>query len=126
MKFKKTKEQSFRTGENSVFHKKRFLARIGIILAILVMSAVFYFSGMGCLWNYLFGINCLGCGITRAYISLLSGDIMGAFRHNFMFFSVPILFLYILFYDKLFKKKRHIAVAVLISIGFLVNWLIKL
>ncbi len=94
----------------------------GMILAVL--TALLYISGIGCVWKTFLGVRCPGCGMTRAFFALLSGDLVGAFRMHAMFWSVPILFLYYLFDGKLFGKKAvDIAVLSVIALGFVANYL---
>jgi hypothetical protein len=35
-----------------------------------------------CPFHYFLGLNCLGCGVTRACVSLLSGHVVDALRYN--------------------------------------------
>lgn len=44
----------------------------------------------------IFGLPCPGCGMTRAWFAVLGGDIVKAFAMNPMFWSIPILYGYIL------------------------------
>ncbi|MGB1247577.1 MAG: DUF2752 domain-containing protein [Chitinophagales bacterium] len=41
-----------------------------------------------CLWTKIFKVNCLGCGLTTAFIKLLSLDIVGAYSSNPLIFIV--------------------------------------
>lgn len=94
---------------------------------IAALVAVMYLFDIPCLFLWLFKIPCPGCGITRAYISLLHLDMAKAFSYNPMFWSVPLLFILYLFDGKLFKKKAlNAALLTVITAGFLVFWLIKL
>ncbi len=96
----------------------------GLLAVIVVAFAVFR---LPCIFKYLFHIPCAGCGMTRAYISLLQFDIIGAFKMHPMFWAMPILFIFYLFDWKLFKSKRlNHAVLILIAGGFLANWIISL
>lgn len=100
----------------------------------LLFTAVFalfvclmLFSGVHCIIKELTGITCPGCGMTRAYISLLRFDFAGAFRYHKMFWSVPVLYVYFLFDGRVTKSKTvDTAVLILIGLGFLANWIINL
>lgn len=126
--FKKTK-QSFRENEGSAFYKKLKLIRNPVykllfFIALTVSTALLYFTEIGCVWYHFLGIRCAGCGMSRALIALLNGDILLSLKYHFMLFSVPILFLYIIFDGKPFKNKRlNTAVLILILSGFAVRWL---
>lgn len=70
------------------------------------------------------GIPCPGCGMSRAYLSLLQGDVVGAFRYHRMFWSMPILVVYYLTDGRLFKRKwMDSAILIAIAIGFIINWI---
>ena len=72
---------------------------------ILGVAAAMYFLNITCVFKWLFGIECPGCGITRAYISLLHLDFKQAFAYNHAFWVVPICGVFYLFDSKVFKKK---------------------
>lgn len=61
---------------------------------ILMISALVLIFWFGCpIYNFLH-TQCPCCGTTRAWLSLLRGDIVSAFRYHHLFFLVPgILFL---------------------------------
>ena len=91
------------------------------------MIAVMYIFKIPCLFKALIGIDCPGCGMTRAYISLLHLDIRGAFAYNAMFWAVPVGYLLYLFDDNLFKQKwLNIGISVLVYGGLFVNWILRL
>lgn len=120
-------EQTFRKNGRSFFKSYDFLVPKLIFLIFIGLSTLFlYYSGIGCVWRHFLDISCLGCGMTRAYISLLKGNISAAFGYHPMFWSVPILFYYFIFTKKLLAKKIHIIILTLIAIGFIVNWLAKI
>ena len=76
-----------------------------------------------CVYRLLFGVSCPGCGMTRAVFAALRLDFAAAFRHHWMFWSVPVGCLYFLFDGRLFGI-RWLDRAILwaIAVGFLVNW----
>lgn len=63
------------------------------LLAVLVLYMVFYILGIGCPIRWVTGISCAGCGMTRAYLSLLHLDIRQAFLYHPLFWSVPLILL---------------------------------
>ena len=70
---------------------------------------------------------CPGCGMTRAVLAALRLDLAAAFGYHAMFWSMPVLFLYFLFDQGLFRNKCWDRLVLWgICIGFAVNWLIKL
>lgn len=122
-------EQSFRKSGNSAFYsrikgiKHPILKLFFTLLAILIVILL-YKNKIDCIFKSLLNIHCFGCGMTRAYIALLHGNIVQAFRWHFMFPSVPIVYLYILFDGKLFcNKKLNLTVLVSIIFGFFIHWL---
>lgn len=62
------------------------LAVGGAILYRFDPAAVHFFPP--CLFHSLTGLQCPGCGTTRALHHLLHGDVAGAFRLNPMLFAV--------------------------------------
>ena len=44
-----------------------------------------------CLYKRFFGIPCPGCGLTRAFQSLLSGDLRKAFYYHPLWWALPLL-----------------------------------
>jgi hypothetical protein len=67
-----------------------------IPLAFALVPTLFLESGHSlCLIKLVFGIECLGCGMTRAISSVLHGDIVSAFQHNKLVIVVFPLLCYI-------------------------------
>lgn len=72
--------------------KIKMICEIGIIG--IVSIGIYLISGRSiCLFRNLFGIPCPTCGMTRAYLHLLQGDISGAFKYHPLFWAVPIILL---------------------------------
>ena len=92
-----------------------------------VMVALMYFLKIPCLFKWLFHIECPGCGITRACLSVLRLDFASAFEFNPMFWSVPILFVLYLLDGKIFNREwiGNVLYALIFS-GFFINWIVKL
>ena len=64
---------------------KKIKDAILTILAVAFVYTIFYITGIGCPIKFLTGISCMGCGMTRAYLSLLRLDFAGAFRYHPLF-----------------------------------------
>ncbi|MBR4072859.1 MAG: DUF2752 domain-containing protein [Clostridia bacterium] len=129
--FKRT-EQSFRGNESSAFYKKIRSVRHPVLkllfpLLLLILTIPLLYFRIGCVWNYFLGVPCPGCGMTRALIALLRGDIITSLKYHFMLFSLPVLYLYVFFDGKLFKNKiLNNGLLIIILIGFLIRWIINL
>ena len=89
----------------------------------LVAYSILNYYGITCVFLKLFGIPCPGCGMTRACLSLLRLDIMGAVRYNIVVFFMPYIFIYV-FFD--LKHKIHNIILELIAATAAVNWIIKI
>lgn len=73
-------------------------------VALVLMMAVG--SGVGCVIRRYTGIPCPGCGLSRAWFSVLRLDFPAAFRYHPMFWSIPVFFLFVLFDGRLLKNSR--------------------
>ena len=109
-----------KTKRYDLYKKLAFL--LFYLLVVFVMNRL----GVTCLFKYLTGIDCPGCGLTRAALSLLKGDVRAAAGYNVMVFSLPLLFVYYFTDGRLFGKKADAAVVGAVALGFLVNWLIRI
>lgn len=98
---------------------------ISLLAALGVGVVIIHFLG-GCPIYRIFRVECLSCGMTHALLSALKLDFRKAFLYHPMFWSVPIIALFILFEGKLFKKKAsNILFLVLILAGFIVQYILK-
>ena len=95
-------------------------------LAAAVVLVVWRFQ-LPCIYRFLFGVPCPGCGMTRAVMAALRLDFSAAFHHHWMFWSVPVGYLYFLFDGRLLGVKWLDRVTLwLLAGGFVVNWLVRL
>ena len=97
-------------------------------LALLVaVLGLYLLLKLPCPIQYFLQFPCPGCGMTRAWLSLLWGEFALAFRMHAMFWSVPILGLYYLRDGKLFQNKWADGILLtLLAAGFAANWIYHL
>lgn len=106
---------------------KNIKEKIIFLVSYIVTLGIFVLLNQSCVFVRLFGIVCPGCGMTRAYKALLSFDIIGAFEHHLMFWSVPIMLIYFWFDGHIFKRKNVDRIIFWIIVtGFAINWIINL
>lgn len=65
-------------------------AALGIIA--VCMAAMYILGGKFCYFKAFFGLPCPGCGLTRASVSFVKGDIAAAFFYHPLFLLVWALF----------------------------------
>lgn len=65
------------------------MKKVGIFVGVAILLFLFYMIGPGCPQQAFLGISCPGCGMTRAYIQLIQGNIRSAFFYHPGFFLVP-------------------------------------
>ena len=69
---------------------KKLKEALPAICAVALVYLILYITGIGCPIKFLTGVSCMGCGMTRAYLSLLRLDFAGAFRYHPLF-PIPII-----------------------------------
>lgn len=63
---------------------------ICLVGTIVLIYTIFDLVGIGCPIKFVTGISCLGCGMTRAWMSVLQLDFAGAFYFHPLFMLPPI------------------------------------
>ena len=66
--------------------KIRLSVGIGVPLVAIFIAFIFFYVGKTppCIFFELTGIYCAGCGVGRAFLALLHGDILAALRFNML------------------------------------------
>lgn len=104
---------------------KKRLPKIIIILSYAIFYLVSYLSGVECIWKWIFGVPCPGCGFTHAVIFALKLDFTTAFSYHPMFWSFPIIIYWFVFSDEL-KNKWNDYMMIGVLFGFLICWVYRL
>ena len=90
----------------------------------VVFVALLWAFKVPCLFLELTGRPCPGCGMTNAYLALLKGDVLTAFSSHPMFWSLPIIYLFILFDGRVFRRQcLNYGSLILLGLGFLISWI---
>jgi hypothetical protein len=69
-----------------------------------------------CVFNYATGLQCPGCGLTRASLAILRGDIQAAFSFNQLVFFLPI-FIGALYLANQSKHAKSLRLALVITVA---------
>ena len=81
--------------------QNRIMALVGLyfLASSILKSATSIDICIPCLWDSLFGIHCPACGLTTAFVHLLTLDIKGAYDSNWLIFIILPVGLYFIIKD---------------------------
>lgn len=103
---------------------RKIYGQIKDIVAVLVVVFPLYviagFCGITCPIKFLAGISCAGCGMTRAWIAIIRGNIEDAFYYHPMWWSVPIVLFLTLIRNSLTKRVYRIVMCIFVIMFCLV------
>ena len=109
------------------FSNKNIKLRNILILALLGLSIIFLFikrfgkiTGSICLIRGLTGIPCPSCGMSRAIIAVINGDIINAFKFHALFL-LPFILLVLIVFKRRFFKQILISSVILIIIVYILR-----
>ena len=105
------------------------LRKFFTIHGIVLLSVPFFIYVYQCPIQYFLHIPCPGCGITRAYIAILSLDWKAAFRYHPLFFMVLPILLYVPHRDILRKRlsdKMETLILIITIILFIIVYVLRL
>lgn len=95
------------------------MKRIKSFFTIFSISIVILLFNTKCIFKSIIGVPCPGCGLTRAWISFIKGNISEAFYWHPLFLMMPVLVILILLYFKgsFIKYKRYILLSIVTIVG---------
>lgn len=100
--------------------------RVEAAFLFFVIGLVVFVFGYHCPIRYITGIDCPGCGMTRALLALLKGDLAASIAfHPFLLPSILLFGMTVVSYLKSNKKAAEICLYIW-SAGMLICWIIKL
>ncbi len=89
--------------------------------------------GLPCLFHFVTGLQCPGCGISRVCISILKGDLQSAWMYNrgalliapfLMYLFIRVVYMYIR-YDDIQLKKWEKVVTTVITVAFMLYGVLR-
>ncbi len=95
---------------------------LGIVgIYILVMTI----TGIGCPFLYITGIPCLGCGMTRACVSMVTFKWKTALYYHPLCVGIPFLAVFIVFHKNMETRKKNVLFGSVIAV-FAIVYLVRL
>lgn len=98
---------------------------ICLVGTIVLIYAVFDLVGIGCPIKFVTGISCLGCGMTRAWLSVLRLDFAAAFYYHPLFL-LPLVAVIVYFLKSKINLKIYKIIMLTIIIAFITIYLYRL
>lgn len=97
------------------------------IIAIIFFYLIIKLLGLetNCYFKAFFGIPCPGCGLTRAYLALLKGNILGAFYWHPLFL-VPLIAIMYIFNSRIRRNIAGTKFWTVIAVIFIATWMIRM
>lgn len=65
--------------------------KISAFITITAVYVVLHILNIGCPIKFITGISCAGCGMTRAWLSVLELNFLQAFHFHPLFWTVPVI-----------------------------------
>ena len=104
--------------DNKILCSKRTQA-VAATAAVVVLYVVLENLGITCPIKFFTGISCAGCGMSRAWLSVLRLDMAGAFRYHPLFFLPPVVLVVILLKSKINIKVYKIFIYKFLNKAFI-------
>lgn len=99
----------------------------GLLVALLLATALLSLLGIGCPIRYFAGVSCPGCGMTRAWLEALQLDFAAAFAYHPLFWLVPPAVILSLLPARTARARRAVtALAVVAIAALLALWFARL
>lgn len=105
--------------------KKEFFNLLWAIAAVLLVYGIFTVLGIGCPIKFITGISCMGCGMTRAWLSVLRLDFKSAFYYHPGFFLPPLVIIILYLKNKKIIKNYKFFMFTVIAI-FVIIYFVRL
>lgn len=96
-------------------------------MLVFALYLMLWWAGLPCLLKYFTDLPCPGCGMSRALLTLLRGDLAAAWYWHPMVYSLPVLALLVWQDGQIFfKNVLNMALCLFLLAGFAVSYVIRL
>lgn len=113
------------TGPDHCKFPRETAVKISCVFLLFLIPAAMQIFGITCPIKFLTGISCAGCGMTRAWISVLHLQFKDAFYYHPLFFTVPAACV-VFFLKKRISKKLYTAFFGVIIAAFIIVYLYRM
>lgn len=93
-----------------------FKQDIQAVLIVAVFYILLHILNIGCPIKFITGISCAGCGMTRAWISVLKLDFTQAFHFHPLFWIIPPIGIFFFFKERLSPKTARFIMCSLVML----------
>ena len=106
-----------------------------LLLCAAAAACILLFGGGLCVFRLVTGIPCPGCGMTRAVLALLCGDVPAALAYHPLVFTLPLVFYLLLrnIFPRLFPwsgdrryQRAETALCIVLTVLFLAVYAVRL
>lgn len=98
---------------------------IPAIASIMIVYGLFNILGIGCPIKFVTGISCIGCGMTRAWLSVLHFNFKDAFYYHPAFWIPPFILILLCLKNK--KSEKYYKIFMFTSIAiFVIIYFVRL
>ncbi len=95
------------------------------ILMFCVIPILLYVTGIGCPIKFWTGVSCPGCGMTRAWLAVLSGHFDLAMAYHPLFWIVPLIVVTALFHKRI-PRRLYVVTLIVCIVALLIVWVCRL
>ena len=99
-------------GKKCMKHRGNLYDLAALFLPIGMIYGLMHLFGITCPIKYLTGISCAGCGMTRASLALIHGDIHKAAYYHPLVFMIPAVLLLFLYRKHMTQKTQKVLLTV--------------
>jgi hypothetical protein len=105
--------------------------KIYVWIAVAVCAYIFFdniFFGGKCPFLYVCGIQCCGCGMTRAVAALMKGDIISSVKYHLFGIIFVMYGMYFIFFRYMQKKSMSFFAvsACIITVAYILYYIIRI